>query len=158
MSWRARGYIIYEELSREGFIPSQEIVESKIVAVTECVETIPCNVCQTACPVKAISVKGLSGRPSINWQSCTGCGICVGVCPGQAMFLVGRFGDGYVVGVPYEFLPKARKGISVTLLGRDGRELGEGEIVRVFEVNKTQVVLVKVPRDLVWEVRSIRVK
>ncbi|AKG38753.1 MAG: 4Fe-4S binding protein [Infirmifilum sp.] len=158
MSYRLRGYATVEELRDAGFIPPEELVESKAIAVSECIEMIPCNVCQSVCPVKAIRVEGLSGRPRIDWDRCTGCGVCVGSCPGQAMFMVGRAGNDYIVGLPYEFLPRAEKGKRAVLMGRDGRELGEGEITRVFEINKTQVVFVKVPRDLIWEVRSIRVK
>ncbi|MEZ0345690.1 MAG: 4Fe-4S binding protein [Infirmifilum sp.] len=158
MSFRRRGYVEYSELKSAGFVPPEETIELKAVAVTECVEEIPCNVCQTLCPVKAIRVEGLRGRPRIDWTRCTACGVCVGGCPGQAMFVVGRMGQRYVVGMPYEFLPKAQKGQKVALLGRDGRELGEGMVVRAFEVNKTQVVFVEVPRELLWEVRSIRVR
>lgn len=155
---RARGYVEYSELLAAGFVPPEELVEQRVVAVTECVEEIPCNVCESLCPVKAINVGGLRGRPKIDWAKCTGCGVCVGGCPGQAMFLVGRSGGDYVVGVPYEFLPRARRGDRVALLNRSGGEVGEGEVVRVFELNKTQVVVVKVPRELLWEVRGIRVK
>jgi len=158
VGYRSRGFIELEDLRREGFVPPRDVVEGKVVAVSECIEEIPCNVCQSLCPVKAIRVEGLRGRPKVDWARCTGCGICVGGCPGQAMFLVGRDGDGYLVGLPYEFLPRPKKGDVVELLNRRGEPVGRGEVLRVFDINKTLVVLVRVSGDLIWEVRSIRVK
>ncbi len=158
MGYRSRGYVEYDELVKAGFVPPREVFEGRVVAVTECVEEIPCNVCQSLCPVKAISVEGLRGRPRIDWSKCIGCGVCVGGCPGQAMFLVGRDSEGYVVGLPYEFLPRPKRGDVVELLNRRGEPVGRGEVLRVFEVNKTLVVYVRVPGELLWEVRGIRVK
>jgi len=155
--YRRSGIIEKETLFSLGLVPPIERLKRGAVAVTECVEEIPCNVCEAVCPVKAIMVGGLRGRPKIDWEKCTGCGICVGTCPGQAMFLVDLSGPAKVT-VPYEFLPKLKKGDVVELLGRDGRVLGTGVVLRVFEVNKTQVVTVEVPEELVMEVRSVRAR
>jgi len=144
-----------EELRELGLLPPEERLRRGPVAVTECVEEIPCNVCATACSSGAIRVEGMRGRPRVDWDRCTGCGVCVGVCPGQAMFVVGFAGDEGRVTLPYEFLPKLRAGDKVWLLSRRGERVGLGEVERVFEVNKTQVVTVKVPKQLVWEVRAV---
>lgn len=155
MSWRRRGYVSLEELRSGGFLPPMDRVLRGPVAVTECVEEIPCNVCTVACNFAAISTEGVKGRPRIDWNRCAGCGMCVGVCPGQAMFVVSLAGGEGRVTLPYEFLPKLRPGARVRLLSREGRRVGEGIVERVFEVNKTQVVTVKVPPELVWEVRAV---
>jgi Fe-S-cluster-containing hydrogenase component 2 len=155
--YRRTGVVDKETLHSLGLVPPVERMRRGAVAVAECVEEIPCNVCEPACPVKAIRVEGLRGRPRIDWDRCTGCGVCVGVCPGQAIFLVDLRGGARVT-LPYEFLPKLRRGDEVEVLGRDGRVLGRGVVVRVFEVNKTQVVTVEVPEELYMEVRAVRVK
>lgn len=158
MSYRKRGYLTVEELKSLVPLPPLERIKAGAVAIAECVEHIPCNVCMSACPSNAITVEGMRGMPKIDWDKCVGCGVCVGVCPGQAIFLVRLKGGGAEVTLPYEFLPKARRGMRVDLLNRVGEKVGEGEVVRVFEINKTQVVTVKVPAELIWEVRSIWVK
>lgn len=155
MSWRTRGFVSLEELKSQGFLPPEDRVRRGPVAVTECVEEIPCNVCTVSCSVKAIHIEGMRGRPRVDWSRCTGCGVCVGVCPGQAMFVVSLSGGEGRVTVPYEFLPRLGPGARVRLLNREGAVVGEGVVERVFEVNKTQVVTVKVPPELVWEVRAV---
>lgn len=45
-----------------------------------------CNSCLDACDVNAISFLGLF-RPSIDMNTCTGCGGCVGICPSDAIRL-----------------------------------------------------------------------
>ncbi|ABL78337.1 4Fe-4S binding protein [Thermofilum pendens] len=153
--FRRSGVVSAGELESMGLVPPRERLIRGAVAVTECIEEIPCNVCESACPVKAIRVEGLRGRPRIDWDRCTGCGVCVGVCPGQAMFLL-DLSRGAAVTVPYEFLPRLRRGDTVELLDREGRVVGEGTVIRVFEVNKTQVVTVSVPENLLMEVRAVR--
>ncbi len=57
-------------------------------AVIECTEEIPCNPCCTACPQGAITMaEGLSSLPCLNRGKCTGCGLCIPCCPGQAIFV-----------------------------------------------------------------------
>jgi len=153
--WRSRGYLEVEELRSMGLVPPPERMERGPVAVAECVEEIPCDICAAVCRLGAVSVESLRGRPRIDWDRCTGCGVCVGACPGQAMFVVSLAGGEGRVTLPYEFLPRLAPGMRVKLLGRRGEELGVGEVERVFEVNKTQVVTVKVPRELVMEVRAV---
>ena len=58
-------------------------------AVIECTEEIPCNPCCTACPQGAITMaEGLSSLPCLNRGKCTGCGLCIPCCPGQAIFVI----------------------------------------------------------------------
>ncbi|MFO7973854.1 MAG: 4Fe-4S binding protein [Candidatus Hydrogenedentota bacterium] len=48
---------------------------------------ILCGICQTVCPVEAISI----GRSvMINQDICTGCGECVAACPQDALSLKKR--------------------------------------------------------------------
>jgi len=62
--------------------PKLEQCEKHPIAVSECVQEIPCNPCVSACAVKAISMDGINGIPMIDYEKCTGCGMCVSVCLG----------------------------------------------------------------------------
>lgn len=48
-------------------------------------EGVCCMSCKFACGWQAINVDAKKFRPSINAEVCTGCGMCVGVCPKQAI-------------------------------------------------------------------------
>ena len=43
-----------------------------------------CEICKNACAFKAIRVDGTA---AVNWETCMGCGVCVGQCPTKAMSL-----------------------------------------------------------------------
>lgn len=46
-----------------------------------------CTACQLNCPVNAIEVGGPGATIVVDWDKCTGCGICVNVCPTQVYTL-----------------------------------------------------------------------
>lgn len=154
--FRRKGYIEIEELKELGLIPPSERLVKGPVAILECPEEIPCNICIAFCPTKAIKMERIIDLPRIEWDKCTGCGMCVAVCPGLAGFVVDLSKpDADYVTLPYELLPPPRKGDRVILLNRRGERVGEGEVVRVWERNKTFIVTVKTPKGLGMEVRSI---
>ncbi|HEB37164.1 MAG TPA: 4Fe-4S dicluster domain-containing protein [Thermoplasmatales archaeon] len=125
------------------------------VAIIECIQEIPCNPCVDSCPSGAISMKDLNSTPEIDYDKCIGCGRCVSVCPGLAIFLVKIEGEHSFVTLPYEMLPMPKVGEIVKVLDREGKVVGNGEVVRVRVVNKTGIITVKVDRDLIMEVRNI---
>ncbi len=47
----------------------------------------PCTACHLNCPADAINVGGPGMTIRVDWEKCTGCGICVNVCPSQAYTL-----------------------------------------------------------------------
>lgn len=53
-----------------------------------CGNCFECDGCMAACPSKAISKLGTDFGYEINYQQCTGCGICVDQCPAFAMELI----------------------------------------------------------------------
>lgn len=155
-SYRRTGVIGLGELAAHGLLPPEGRLRKGPVAVLECPEMIPCNICVPYCPTKAIRMERLIDLPTVEWDKCTGCSVCVAVCPGLAAFVVDLSKEDYdYVTVPHEFLPVPRVGEEVVLLSRTGERLGKGTVVRVWERNKTYVVTVRVPKGLGMEVRAV---
>jgi thioredoxin reductase/ferredoxin len=103
-------------------------------AVIECSEFIPCDPCVSSCPTGAITMKGsINDLPEIDVEKCTGCGICVGVCPGLAIFLLNRhFSDTEaLLVVPFELIPLPNAGDEVFALDRLGSPVCKGRVVSV---------------------------
>ena len=138
-------------------VPSEKQLE-KGVAFIECVQEIPCNPCVDACPVHAISMKDINAPPFVDFDRCTSCGKCVGVCPGLAIFMI-KVKDGKAwVTVPYEFLPVPAVGDRVEALDREGASRGSAVVRRVVKAKKTVLITVEVERSLAMDVRNIRVR
>ncbi len=158
-----RGYHKLEELKEFSVIPPKEIVEQKRVALIECVEEIPCNPCALVCRIDAVSKETLCTPPIVDWDKCSGCTLCVSVCPGLAIYLQEiKDGKGYVT-LPYELLPAPMVGMRVQLLDRSGTVVGLGIIVTPTYQAKGDAYprwVVTVEMDdpaLSYEVRAIRI-
>ncbi len=135
-------------------LPNDEQLK-KGVAIIECVQEIPCDPCVAVCPVNAISMKDINDIPKIDFNKCTGCKRCVGICPGLAIFVIKIRDDNALVTLPYEFLPIPKVGDNITALDRAGKPRGNAKIVKVNRSNKTTVVTIEIEKDLAMEVRSI---
>ncbi|MCK5261461.1 MAG: 4Fe-4S binding protein [Thermoplasmatales archaeon] len=129
----------------------------KGVAIIECVQEIPCNPCIAVCPVNAISMKNINDLPKVDFNKCTGCRRCVGICPGLAIFVVKVKEDKALITLPYEFLPIPKVGDIVTALDREGNSRGNAKVVKVNRKEKTIVITIEVSKDLAMEVRNTRV-
>ena len=153
------------EYTRTGVLTKKDLLQmpteaqlEKGVAFIECVQEIPCNPCVDSCPVHAISMKDINSPPYVDFTRCTSCSKCVGICPGLAIFILKVKGDKAYVTVPYEFLPVPTVGSMVDTLDREGSSRGPGKVTRVVKAKKTLLITVEVPRDLVMDVRNIKVK
>lgn len=156
MGFKETGILTYEELEEKGLLPSMERLTKGPIAIAECPEEIPCNICVSACPFKAIEMKKIYDLPRIDPNKCIGCGVCVPQCPGLAIFVVDLSKpDKALITLPYELLPRPEKGLKVKLLSREGKVVGEGVIVKAWQYDKTWAVTVEVPRDKWFEVRAI---
>lgn len=151
------GYMTVEEL--ENF-PAFNYKKEGIHPVIECTQNIPCNPCQDACKFGCIKVgANITLLPQIDVEKkCTGCGMCVASCSGQAIFLVDDdIGDGYAsVAFPYEFLPVPNVGDKGTALNRKGEPVCPAEIIKVQKasvMDKTMVVTMKVKQAFVKDAR-----
>ncbi len=157
-SYLEKGYLNLDDIT----IPSVDRRAKGPVAVIECVQEIPCNPCQDACPRGAITIPGsINNIPRIDFATCNGCAICVANCPGLAIFVVDETyaEDRALVGMPYEFLPLPEKGEEVSLLDRSGAPIGVGIVERVRNAkaqDRTPIVFLSMERELSMLVRFFR--
>jgi Fe-S-cluster-containing hydrogenase component 2 len=143
--------------------PSAERRRKKPYVVIECPEKIPCDPCVEACPQGAISIKGsMIELPEVDYEKCTGCLVCIPRCPGLAIFVVDETPpDHSVVYLPYEFLPRPKKGDAVAGIDRDGKKRCDAKVVKVLDspkFDRCAVVGIAVPKELASEIRFIRQK
>lgn len=130
-------------------------------AVIECVQEIPCDPCQKACPRGAITVGDtITGLPRLDPVRCTGCGACIPSCPGQAIFVVdlSRGDSEGLVSFPWEFLPYPEPGSIVVAAGRTGQPDCRARVVRVAcpaGFDRTAVVTLAVPAERAGHVRGL---
>jgi len=155
----ARGYITHSEIACYPGTPSPERRSLGVVPVIECTQNIPCDPCQDACPKGCILVGNvITSLPVLDDSaSCTACGMCVAVCPGQAIFLVDEtYQPGYAsLALPYEFLPLPPKGAKGQALERSGEILGEAEVIGVRSakvMDETAVLTIKIPSE--WSMKA----
>jgi Fe-S-cluster-containing hydrogenase component 2 len=129
--------------------------------VIECPEKIPCDPCVDACPNDAITMPGsIIELPEIDYEKCTGCLLCIPKCPGLAIFVVDETPEDHaIVYIPYEFLPRPKKGGKAIGLDREGNERCEVEILKVIDAQKFDrcaIVGFSVPKELAQEIRAIK--
>jgi len=140
------------------FPPEALLVRAK--AVLECYEEIPCNPCETNCPAGAIHIgEDINARPVLDAKKCTGCGICVGVCPGLAILTVSLKGEDAVFQIPWEFLPVPKEGDVWIGTDRAGRPLGDAKILRVRDAkggDRTRILTVSLPRQHLYDFVTVR--
>ena len=93
-------------------------------AIIECYQEIPCNPCETSCPFDAITIgRDINKRPVIDFDKCTGCGVCVYSCPGLAIMVANVKDDLAYYKIPYELLPLPKKGDIWQGINRKGEQL-----------------------------------
>lgn len=156
------GSLTESELGRSPGYPPLARLRRGPCAVIECVEEIPCNPCEPACPHGAIKVgEPITNLPALDPELCTGCGLCIAACPGLAIFLIdlSRSDGMAAVSLPYEWLPVPRVGDDVLVLDRDGTPCGSGKVIRAVNPrrnDRTPVVTVTVQPELAGKVRGLR--
>ncbi|MGM9545804.1 MAG: 4Fe-4S binding protein [Vescimonas sp.] len=123
-----------ELCSRPGY-PSQEQFEKGPTVVIECLEEIPCNPCETACPKHAICVGNpITNLPMIEYEKCIHCGMCISACPGLAIYIKDlTYSQSQAsISFPYEYYPLPEVGSTVEMVDRKGRVLCSGQVLRVI--------------------------
>jgi len=144
-------------------LPPMDLWEKKTggLVVIECPQRIPCNPCSTGCPAGAVvPFKDINDQPVIDYNKCTGCGMCVAKCPGLACFVIDlTFAiDKALMKLPYEMIPIPKKGDKVACLNRVGETVAEGTVENVTEPWKdsTKIVHVSVDKKYINDVRAVR--
>lgn len=133
-------------------------------AMVECFQRIPCDPCAYSCRFGAFKeFEDINDLPAVDWDKCTGCGLCVAACPGLAIFVIDEsIGDDKCrIAMPYEFSPLPEAGQEVSLLDREGLAVGRGAVRRVAAGRKPQgtaVVWVDAPHELSLIARGLRVR
>jgi Fe-S-cluster-containing hydrogenase component 2 len=102
-------------------------------------------------------MEDINAVPIVDYEKCTGCGKCISICPGLAIFVVKIKDDKAFVTIPYEFLPVPKVGDIVKALDRKGNVLDDAKVVKVNKKGKTTVVTIEVDKNLVMEARNIKV-
>jgi len=142
--------------------PSQERFSNGPVAVVECFQEIPCDPCVKACKRGAIKKpRDINDLPVVDEKLCNGCGVCLSMCPGLAIFIVDKTysKELALVKLPYEYVPVPQAGQKVKALNRAGKELGYFEVIKVTsggEKNKTHTISLAVTQELAMEARDIK--
>lgn len=156
------GYLEYQELKSIQKVPDDERYSKGPVAVIECVQEIPCNPCEAACLKGAIKIgEPIINLPTVDFEKCVGCGICVAKCSGMAIFVVDKSYSktNATVAFPYEYYPLPKVGSLVKAVNRKGDVVCDGKIVKAMNpksYDHTCVVTVEIPIEFADEVRSIK--
>ncbi|HQB46704.1 MAG TPA: (2Fe-2S)-binding protein, partial [Polyangiaceae bacterium] len=128
-------------------------LDQPVHPILRCVQEIPCNPCQQACPDKLITMPGsIMALPTFSGK-CLGCGECVTVCPGLAINLVFNdydpTGQKALLMLPYEFsLDRLPLGSQVDTVDIDGNPVGKGTVMAVRSretQDRRHLLLVEVP-------------
>ena len=140
--------------------------EGNITPVFHCTQEIPCNPCVSVCPKGVISIPGdsLLGKPQIAKNDCIGCNKCVFVCPGLAISLVDyrKDHDYPVVSLAHEVHNyEYKKGDPVLLTDYEGNPLQEAVVIDTVTnktSKKTQIIRVRVPKEIAKRVAGFRIQ
>jgi Fe-S-cluster-containing hydrogenase component 2 len=156
------GYPSEKELENAPGVPGIKDLNKGPKAVIECVQHIPCNPCEAACPFGAITIgENITNLPVLDVDKCIGCGNCVAMCPGLAIFIVDMtYSDTEAtVEFPYEYLPLPKKGDVVEAVNRAGEVICEGKVVSIRSSKNfanTRVIKMAVPKEFANQARSMK--
>ena len=104
-------------------------------------------------------MENINDLPEIDIESCTGCGLCIPMCPGLAIFVIDEtFGtsDEISIRLPHEFAPLPAVGDMVKALGRDGSHICDARVIKVKKNrSKTPVIEIAIPKKYLLDVRAI---
>ena len=92
---------------------------------------------------------------------CTGCQLCVAICPGLAITLARKIDDENAeVILPHEFVPDFEVGDHIEVTDMDGEVLYSAEVLRIKYNRrfKTHLVTVRVPLEYADRVAGIRIQ
>jgi len=151
--YEQKGYLSLEDIQ----IPSDKHLK-KGVACIECIQEIPCNPCVDSCPVHAISMKNINAIPIVDYDVCIGCGKCVSICPGLAIFVLKIIDEKGCITLPYEFVPLPAIDEEILALNRKGEVVTTGIVKKINKRDNTTEVTIEIPKKNIMDVRNIRLQ
>lgn len=158
-----KGYVADVELSHFPGAGIPENSKKRIRPIIECTQNIPCNPCQDACAKGCIKIgSSITRIPAIDEEvDCTGCGMCVVSCSGQAIFLVDETftEDEAAITIPYEFHPLPSPGDVGFAYNRSGGVLGEARVVSVKKnraCDETALLTMQVSKEWTMQARFFK--
>ena len=151
--YEQKGYLNLEDIK----IPSEKHLK-KGVACIECIQEIPCNPCVDSCPVHAISMKNINAIPIVDYDVCIGCGKCVSICPGLAIFVLKIIDEKGLITLPYEFVPLPAIGEEILALNRKGEVETTGIVKKINKRDNTTVITIEISKKYIMDVRNIRLQ
>jgi Fe-S-cluster-containing hydrogenase component 2 len=156
------GFLSSKDVAELSTMPSAERISKGPVAIIECIEDIPCNPCEASCKFGAIKIgDDITALPQFFEEKCTGCGVCIYGCPGLAIFMIDGSKEGNMgtLSFPHEFLPLPTEGQIVDVVNRAGEVVCKGTVEKVLAPkisDRTPVVQVQIPKNLLMEARGIK--
>ena len=146
--------------------PDDSSPETGITPVIHCHQQIPCNPCVSVCKQGVIHIPGdsLLEKPQVVNNECIGCNKCLFVCPGLAISLVDYREDqeNPTVSLAYEvYNYEYKKGDAVPLTDYEGNRLQEAIVIDTAigkKSRKTQIIKVRVPKDIAKQVAGFRIQ
>ena len=140
---------------------------ARVYPVVRCGQEIPCDPCTHACPRSSLVIPegNLVGRPKLVGD-CSGCLLCVAVCPGLAITLVDRrvdrSGARAKVTVPWE-MPEGEVAVGETVRTADaeGERVGTGRVVRLVAgraLGRRRMLVLDVPAAEADRVAGVRIR
>ena len=154
---------------RQNGVPTSDLIRSKFPteeilvkpkAIIECYQEIPCNPCSTSCPFDAITIgDDINQIPSIDFDRCTGCVMCVYSCPGLAIMVARVHEERAIFKIPYEMLPIPKVGDIWDGVNREGIIICQAIIEQVLNNNRTDrttVITASVPKQFLYEFVTVR--
>ena len=137
--------------------------ESDVFPVIHCIQEIPCNPCISVCPLNLIKIQNdnLMGIPKFE-GNCTGCGLCLTICPALAITLVDFRKDKEfpIVSIPYEvYNHPIKPEHKISVVDINGDLLGNLDVLKVRNTkSKTQIIQVKSSKNIAKKIAGIRIQ
>ena len=163
--WHQRWEILK---SKPGQTSTLEIkpLESGLFPVIRCIQEIPCDPCIHICPKDMIEMIGdpIFGLPEVVKDECTGCTLCVAVCPGLAITLVDirKEGPEGLVTIPFELLElNAKVGDEVDAVDMDGNFVSKAKVEKIAKrkvYDRTILVTLKVPKEKAIQITGFKIQ